>query len=94
MNPQLPLVNFGRQFYNRGWMEGTGGNLSVRSGNNPLELIITPSSVNKGYLSTDDLIAVREGRPLNHPKGYAPSYETPSSHLVELARGQANDALQ
>lgn len=71
------LIEFGRQFYDRGWMEGTGGNLSLRMKDKPLEIVITPSGVNKGYLHSDDLITIRNGKPLNSPNGYKPSYETP-----------------
>lgn len=54
------LVECGKQFYERRWMWGTAGNLSVRLKIDPLEIAITPSGVNKGLLTTKDLIKVKD----------------------------------
>ena len=59
-SPAQTLVEFGYQFYSRGWMEGTGGNLSVRLKSDPLEILITPSGMNKGYLRPDHFINVKD----------------------------------
>src|SRR5207302_2638474 len=76
-SPLQSLVEIGRQFYERRWMWGTAGNLSVRLGSNPLSIAITPSSLNKGHLETKDLLILADGKPVpRHPKGWVPSAET------------------
>ena len=71
------LVDCGRQFYDRRWMWGTSGNLSLRLASDPLSISITPSSLNKGHLATSDLLTIQDGKPIpRHPKGWVPSSET------------------
>jgi methylthioribulose-1-phosphate dehydratase len=71
------LVEIGRQFYERRWMWGTSGNLSMRLSSNPLSIAITPSSQNKGHLEASDLLTITDGKPApRHPKGWVPSAET------------------
>ncbi|MDQ2958635.1 MAG: methylthioribulose 1-phosphate dehydratase [Actinomycetota bacterium] len=52
------------QLYRRGWMEGTAGNISVRTGETAL---ITASGLSKGSLTADDLVEIEAGtgRPLS-----------------------------
>ena len=86
--PLHSLIDFGRQFYNRGWMEGTGGNLSVKLKADPLEILITPSGLNKGYLATDDLLTVNaQGfRTTEKAKvNLRPSFETPIHQAIYRA---------
>lgn len=63
-----------RQLYERGWMPGTAGNISVRIGDDAL---ITASGLSKGELGEDDtvLVAIADttARPGQHRK---PSAET------------------
>lgn len=57
------LVRLGAGFYQRGWMLGTSGNLSAvlsRSGEKPLRLAITGSSVDKGGLHAEQILEVNE----------------------------------
>ena len=54
------LLQCGRQFYERRWMWGTSGNLSVKLRQKPLEIAITPSGLNKGSLTPDQLIVLNE----------------------------------
>src|SRR6185436_16824451 len=76
-NPLQTLVDCGHQFYERRWMWGTAGNLSVRLKSNPLEIAITPSGLNKGHLTDGDLLTVKEGSgEPKHPKHLIPSAET------------------
>lgn len=71
------LVDCGKQFYERRWMWGTSGNLSTRLSSDPLTIAITPSGLNKGHLTTRDLLTIQDGKPLpKHPKGLVPSAET------------------
>ena len=74
---QQVLVEIGRQFYERRWMWGTSGNLSMRLKSDPLSIAITPSSVNKGHLAASDLLTLTDGKPApRHPNGWVPSSET------------------
>jgi methylthioribulose-1-phosphate dehydratase len=58
------LVDCGRLFYERQWIWGMSGNLSVRLSSDPLSFAITPSGINKGHLSEKDLITIKDtGRP-------------------------------
>ena len=49
------MVEVGRRLYQRGLINGGEGNLSCRLG--PRRLLCTPSGVNKGFLSADQLVA-------------------------------------
>ncbi len=57
-------------------MWGTSGNLSLRLKSHPLEFAITPSGLNKGHLTTSDLLTIKEGSgAFKHPKKLIPSAE-------------------
>jgi methylthioribulose-1-phosphate dehydratase len=64
--PLETLLDCGRQFYERQWMWGSAGNLSLRLKDDPLTIAITPSGLNKGHMKEDDLIVVEENSP-PHP---------------------------
>jgi L-fuculose-phosphate aldolase len=51
---RLAMVEVGRRLYARGLINGGEGNLSCRLG--PRRLMCTPSGVNKGFLSEDQLV--------------------------------------
>jgi methylthioribose-1-phosphate isomerase len=53
------LVDCGRQFYERRWMWGTAGNLSIKLKHDPLEIAITPSGINKGHMSPKELMVLK-----------------------------------
>ncbi len=53
-NARLAMVEVGRRLYARGLINGGEGNLSCRLG--PRRLMCTPSGVNKGFLSEDQLV--------------------------------------
>jgi methylthioribulose-1-phosphate dehydratase len=59
-NALSDLVDCGRQFYERQWMYGMSGNLSVRLSSNPLSFAITASGINKGHMSEKDLIRIKD----------------------------------
>ena len=44
--------------HRRGWCDGTGGNFSCVLRDEPLELLMAPSGVDKGLVAPDDLITV------------------------------------
>jgi methylthioribulose-1-phosphate dehydratase len=69
------LADVGRGFYARGWVLGTSGNFSAVVSREPLRLAITSSGVDKGTLSTGDVLLIDgEGKVLEG-KG-RPSAET------------------
>lgn len=75
--PRAALAEIARDFYARGWMAGTAGNLSARA--DPAHFWITASGLPKGRLEEADFLLVRSvdaavvegGR-----AGLAPSAET------------------
>ena len=44
--------------HRRGWCDGTGGNFSCVLNQEPLQLLMAPSGVDKGLVAPDDLITV------------------------------------
>ena len=54
------LVAIGRQCHVRGWALGTSGNFSAVVKKRPLRLAITPSGVDKGSLSADQILEIDE----------------------------------
>ena len=67
------IANIARSLYARGWMPGTAGNISVRTGGTA---VITGSGLSKGELSTGDMVAVSvaDSRPVSGRR--RPSAET------------------
>ncbi|MFE6761029.1 S-methyl-5-thioribose-1-phosphate isomerase [Streptomyces sp. NPDC057689] len=73
------LADHCRPLYERGWMPGTAGNLSVRLPGSPEHALITGSGLAKGSLGPDDMVLVEAGtgRPLRPAgNGPRPSAET------------------
>lgn len=70
------LAETGRNFYNRGWVLGTSGNLSAVISREPLQLVITASGMDKGRLTHDQFVRIGgdgqvlagEGRPSDETK--------------------------
>lgn len=56
------LIESASFFYQRGWMWGTSGNLSVRLPGLPLSLAITTSGASKGSLTLADIVVVPKER--------------------------------
>ncbi|MGK7888274.1 MAG: methylthioribulose 1-phosphate dehydratase [Leptolyngbyaceae cyanobacterium] len=52
------LVEVIQSAYHRGWMMGTGGNFSTAIQRDPLSLLMTPSGVDKGAVTAQDLVVV------------------------------------
>lgn len=79
-------------FHRRGWCLGTSGNFSARLGEEPLELLITGSGLDKGALSAGDFVRVdARGRPAAGEAGRA-SAET-LLHLAVCRRRGAGAVL-
>jgi methylthioribose-1-phosphate isomerase len=67
------IANIARSLYARGWMPGTAGNISVRTGETA---VITGSGLSKGELTADDMVTVTvaDSRPVSGRR--RPSAET------------------
>lgn len=72
------IVRVGRLMWERGYVAATDGNLSVRLGSD--RLLVTPSGVSKGFLSTDALAVIRlDGSPASSYRGRG---QKPSSEIM------------
>lgn len=58
MPTRKALSRIAQDFYQRGWMAGSAGNLSARSSSRPDCFWITASGLPKGQLETSDLILI------------------------------------
>ncbi|HEY4013917.1 MAG TPA: methylthioribulose 1-phosphate dehydratase [Polyangiaceae bacterium] len=66
LDPAGLIVSLCRQFYELGWVSGTGGGVSVRDGG---RIWVAPSGVQKERMSPDDVFEVDEhGRTLRAPR--------------------------
>lgn len=79
-------MEVGRGFYARGWVLGTSGNFSGVVSREPLTLAITSSGVDKGALSTDDILLIDGEAKVLEGKG-RPSAETLLHLAVVKLRG-------
>lgn len=52
------LIKTGKEFYSRGWLFGTSGNLSAVFRKKPLQIAITASGMDKGSLSESQILKV------------------------------------
>lgn len=75
------LVELSHNFYTRGWVLGTSGNFSAVLSRDPLQLAITPSGVDKGALTADEILLIDERGEVVSDHPAKPSDETPL-HLV------------
>ncbi|GFG75793.1 hypothetical protein MBOT_31580 [Mycobacterium botniense] len=80
---EIPQI--ARELYARGWMPGSAGNISVRTGQTAL---ITGSGLSKGELTTRDLVTVTVADSQQLSGAVPPSAETP----VHTAIYRATDA--
>ncbi len=77
LEPRVALAQIASEFYRRGWMPGTAGNLSARAGDS--QLWITASGLPKGQLDAQDfvLVDIDSGEMLERQRpGQKPSAET------------------
>ncbi len=80
------LAAIGRDFYARGWMLGTSGNLSAVAGSEPLRLAITASGAHKGALTSAQILQIDEDGAVTRGNG-RPSDETRLHLTVVRERG-------
>jgi methylthioribose-1-phosphate isomerase len=81
------ITNIARGLYARGWMPGTAGNISVRTGDTA---VITGSGLSKGELTVDDMVTVSivDSRPVSGTR--RPSAETTiHTAIYRATRAQA-----
>ncbi|MBF6469628.1 S-methyl-5-thioribose-1-phosphate isomerase [Nocardia beijingensis] len=55
-SPGAAIADLARELYRRGWMPGTAGNISVRTG---ATAVVTGSGLSKGELTAADMVTVR-----------------------------------
>jgi methylthioribulose-1-phosphate dehydratase len=85
------VIEIGRDFHRRGWVLGTSGNFSAVLNREPLRIAITASGVDKGALTTEEILQIDENG--NRISGLGkPSAET-ALHLVIVRLQQANAVL-
>jgi len=64
------LAAIAKSFHARGWLLGTSGNLSTVVQREPLRLAMSPSGVDKGELTPDQMLTIDENaRIVNHDFG-------------------------
>ncbi len=85
------LVETSREFYRRGWVSGTSGNLSIVLDHHPAAVAITASSVDKGLITADQIVQVGGDGRLLHGTG-KPSAET-LIHLAVIRTREAGAVL-
>ena len=81
------LAAIAKGFHARGWMLGTSGNLSAVVQREPLRLAMSPSGVDKGELTADQMLTIDEhARTVNRDSG-KPSDESLLHIRVVKERG-------
>ncbi len=85
------LAETGRGFYQRGWALGTSGNFSTVLRQNPLQLAITSSGVDKSILNHEHILQVDAHGNVLHGRG-RPSAET-HLHLTLVRLREARAVL-
>lgn len=64
-----------KQFYESGWVSGTGGGMSIRAGNRH---VVAPSGVQKERMRPEDLFVLdAEGNTIEAPDPRPPPYKPP-----------------
>ncbi|MFI5539483.1 S-methyl-5-thioribose-1-phosphate isomerase [Nocardia sp. NPDC051900] len=83
-SPGAEIADLARELYRRGWMPGTAGNISVRTG---ATAVVTGSGLSKGELTERDMVTVRvaDSAPVTD-QGRKPSAETTIHTAVYRAR--------
>lgn len=90
MNDLLMINN---ELYQKGYITPTGGNISVRSPENPEQVVITPSQIYKKDLTEKQLLVVDlQGNLLDEVK-IKPSTETPIHLAIHRSRPDINAVI-
>ncbi|HVI72487.1 MAG TPA: methylthioribulose 1-phosphate dehydratase [Pyrinomonadaceae bacterium] len=70
------LTAIAKSFHGRGWLLGTSGNLSAVVQREPLRLAMSPSGIDKGELTPDQLLSIDENARIVSEHGGKPSDES------------------
>jgi methylthioribulose-1-phosphate dehydratase len=85
------LIDAGQDFYQRGWMLGTSGNLSAVVSSDPLTLAITASGAAKGALTLNHILQI-DGLG-NVEQGEGRSSDETKLHITVVRSRQAGSVL-
>ncbi len=83
------LASIARGFHARGWVIGTSGNLSAVVDREPLRLAMSPSGVDKGELSAEQIMMIDENARVLSDHQAKPSDESPLHIRIVKERGAA-----
>jgi methylthioribulose-1-phosphate dehydratase len=72
----VSLAAIAKSFHGRGWLLGTSGNLSAVVQREPLRLAMSPSGIDKGELTPDQLLSIDENARIVSDHGGKPSDES------------------
>ena len=70
------LAGVAKGFHGRGWLLGTSGNLSAVVQREPLRLAMSPSGVDKGELTPEQVLLIDDGARIMSAHGGKPSDES------------------
>lgn len=83
------LASIARGFHARGWVIGTSGNLSAVVNREPLHLAMSPSGVDKGELSAEQIVLIDEHARVLSDHRAKPSDESALHIRIVKERGAA-----
>lgn len=83
----LRLAEISRGFYSRGWVLGTSGNFSAVVSREPLRLAMSPSGMDKGQLSPDQILLLDGQSNILSNHQVRPSDESPLHLRIIVERG-------
>src|SRR5262245_14813959 len=81
------LVSAANGFHRRGWLMGTSGNLSAVVQEQPLQLAMTPSGVDKGSMGAEQILMIDDHNRLISNHNAKPSDEAPLHLRIVQDRG-------
>jgi methylthioribulose-1-phosphate dehydratase len=81
------LAAIAKSFHGRGWLLGTSGNLSAVVQHEPLRLAMSPSGIDKGELTPEQLLSIDENARIVSEHGGKPSDESLLHVTIVKERG-------
>src|SRR5215207_2944395 len=81
------LATVAKSFHSRGWLLGTSGNLSAVIEREPLRLAMSPSGIDKGELTAEQLLSIDENARIVSRHMGKPSDESLLHIRIVKARG-------
>ena len=81
------LASVAKTFHARGWLLGTSGNLSAVVQREPLHLAMSPSGIDKGELTAQQVLTIDEHAKVISDHGVKPSDETLLHICIVKQRG-------